>query len=136
MDLSEAYGGKFVQDSKKGQHTRIKNLEPEQPQGTSILPEDLNPRPSSVPRTHVIDERPRPRPVGRGVPGAIGKSIGQILNDSVKTVMGSLGSHGSNMGNPEIYLVQFHISRDDCHTICLFLLVFIISFLMSARKQS
>jgi len=131
MDLLEAYGGSFGQTAPK-EHTRIKNLEPDakpQPQGTSILPEDLNPRPSSVPRVHVIDERPRPRILGTG----LGKSIGQIVTDSMKNAMGSLGSHGSGM-SPEIYLVQFHISRNDCHTICLFLLVFIISFLMSSRK--
>jgi len=133
MNLSEAYGGKFGQ-SEEREHTRIKNLEPPQPQGTSILPEDLNPRPSSVPRTNVIDERPRPRSRTLGAGPVLGKSIGQMVSDSMNTVMGSLGSHASGI-SPEIYLIQFHVSRNDCHTICLFLLVFIISFLMSGKKQ-
>jgi len=68
MDLSEAYGNKFVAKADKTPHTRIKNLEPEPKptpapieQGTSLLPTDVNPRPSSAPRVKKIDRTPRPR---------------------------------------------------------------------------
>ena len=37
---------------------------------------------------------------------------------------------------PDVYLLQIHIGRDDCHLICTFLLVFIISFILSSRKSS
>lgn len=142
MDLSEAYGTKFVpKKDMKNQRKHIKNLDPvPQPavQGTSLLPEDVNPRPSSVPRTHMIDQRPRPQaPQILGM--ASSKSIGQIVGDSLKNVMGSfesfnpMGALGSHNMTPEIYLIQFHISKDDCHMICLFIMIFIISFMMSRK---
>ena len=37
---------------------------------------------------------------------------------------------------PDVYLLQIHIGRDDCHLICTFHLVFIISFILSSRKNS
>jgi len=37
---------------------------------------------------------------------------------------------------PDVYLLQIHIGRDDCHLICTFLLVFIISFILSSRNKS
>ena len=142
MDLAEAYGSNFVpKKDMKNQRKRIKNLEPTPeptPQGTSLLPEDVNPRPSSVPRTHVIDQRPRPQ-----APQILGmgssKSIGKIVGDSLRNVMGSfesfnpMGTLGSHNMSPEIYLIQFHISKDDCHMICLFIMIFIISFMMSRK---
>jgi len=36
---------------------------------------------------------------------------------------------------PDVYLIQIHIGRDDCHLICVFLLVFIISFILSSKKN-
>jgi len=38
--------------------------------------------------------------------------------------------------NPDVYLIQIQIGRDDCHLVCTFLLVFIISFILSSRKNS
>ena len=36
---------------------------------------------------------------------------------------------------PNVYLIQIQINRDDCHLVITFLLVFIISFLLSSRKK-
>lgn len=35
--------------------------------------------------------------------------------------------------SPDVYLLQIQIGRDDCHLVCMFLLVFIISFLLSRK---
>ena len=37
-------------------------------------------------------------------------------------------------GGGDVYFVHIEIGRDDCHLICMFLAVFIISFLFSSRK--
>lgn len=37
---------------------------------------------------------------------------------------------------PDVYLIQIQIGRDDCHLLCTFLLVFIVSFLLSSRNKS
>ena len=36
---------------------------------------------------------------------------------------------------PDVYLLQIQIGREDTHLICLFLFVFIVSFLLSSRKN-
>lgn len=35
---------------------------------------------------------------------------------------------------PEVYVLHVQIGRDDCHLLCMFLLVFSISFILSSRK--
>lgn len=35
---------------------------------------------------------------------------------------------------PEVYVLHVQIGRDDCHLLCMFLLVFTISFILSSRK--
>ena len=35
---------------------------------------------------------------------------------------------------PEVYVFNLQIGRDDCHLLCMFLLIFIISFILSSRK--
>lgn len=35
---------------------------------------------------------------------------------------------------PEVYVLHLQIGRDDCHLLCMFLLVFTISFILSSRK--
>lgn len=34
---------------------------------------------------------------------------------------------------PEVYVLRVQIGRDDCHLICMFLLVFAVSFILSSR---
>lgn len=140
MDLREAFGGKFsATEGKRKDRTRIKNLEPEtrpdhpspvpetsthaSPQGTSLRPSDVNPRPSSVHRGPVSNF----------------PTLGQVLGNAARSTLGTIGSLGSSLGNagdPGIYLIQLQIARDDCHMICVFLLVFILSFLLSNRKSA
>lgn len=36
--------------------------------------------------------------------------------------------------SPQIYAIHVEIGRDDCHLLCMFLLVFTISFILSGRK--
>lgn len=134
MDLRDAFGGKFAAaEGKRKDRTRIKNLEPETrpepvteprparesraPQGTNLRPSDVNPRPSSVPRGPISSF----------------PTLGQVLGNAAKSTLGTIGSLG-NTGDPGIYLIQISVDRNDCHMICVFLLVFILSFLLSNRK--
>lgn len=38
--------------------------------------------------------------------------------------------------NPDLYVINITINRDDCHLICMFFFVFIMSFLLSNRRTS
>lgn len=35
---------------------------------------------------------------------------------------------------PEVYILNVQIGRDDCHLMCMFLLVFTISFILGSRR--
>lgn len=48
---------------------------------------------------------------------------------------GKLGSsYMENGGSSDMYLIQIQIGRDDCHLMCMFLLIFIISILMNRKN--
>lgn len=53
-------------------------------------------------------------------------------NSSTAATLGStLATSGST---PEVYVLNVEIGKDDCHLICVFLLVFSLSFILSNRK--
>lgn len=135
MDLHEAFGGKcsFPEEKRRNKdrtRPRIKNLEPKPepatenkstpaPQSTNLRPSDVNPTPSSVPRGPVSSF----------------STLGKALGYAARSTLGSIGGLGS-ANDPGIYLIQIQESRDDCHLICIFLRVFILSFLLTNRKAA
>jgi len=36
--------------------------------------------------------------------------------------------------SPEVYVLRVQICRDDCHLLCMFLLIFTVSFILSSRN--
>lgn len=51
----------------------------------------------------------------------------------------TLSSTGATLGStvaetPEVYVLNVEIGKDECHLICVFLLVFSLSFILSNRK--
>lgn len=59
-------------------------------------------------------------------PEALGNTVTKLVPDVPVTPI---------TRHPEIYLLQVQIGRDDCHLVCMFLFVFIISFLLSRRSS-
>lgn len=65
------------------------------------------------------------------------QSIQKFVQSSGKTLGAPRRVHNSKskLGSPmsDIYMIQIQIGRDDCHLLCMFLLVFIISILLNKK---
>ena len=57
-----------------------------------------------------------------------------IKQDPITQQESSVNRHIQHI-RPDVYLLQVQINRDDCHLLCMFLLVFTISFILSNKKQ-
>jgi len=106
MDLEKAFGPQFKFTSKI-----IPLLQPDRLGMETPTESTVTPAPAVSPVTPVV-------------------SPGNPVVSPVNTV-----EPVSLLTPPNVYLIQIQINRDDCHLVITFLLVFIISFLLSSRKK-
>ena len=121
MNLKEAYGGKLFNqhngntiqriDVPTNRAPELKKPEPEQ----QVVQTTVVPKVQRKPKTHVKKTSPK-------------KSVLQKLGAAF-----AAEEDEYQIARP-VYLVQLELAQDDCHLICMFLLIFILSVLLSRNK--
>lgn len=117
MDLTEAFGSAFAFSGRKGNFEGFPSLK-------------------KIGATSVQTSPPGQQsgaPSGGGQSGA--PNVAQSGGQSGASGGQSGARSGSQSGGrkPEVYVLHVQIGRDDCHLLCLFLLIFSVSFILSSR---
>ena len=72
---------------------------------------------------------PKPTPVPKSEP----KPVRKPVEPKRELGMRYLGSQQPGLIDPQFYMINIHIEKDDCHLICVFLAVLILSMLLTKK---
>ena len=116
MNLRDAYGGKLFNQNDGNTIQRIDIPSSRTPElKKPEVQKAVVPKVQRTPKTHVKKTSPK-------------KSVLQKLGAAF-----AAEEDEYQIARP-VYLVQLELAQDDCHLICMFLLIFILSVLLSRNK--